>query len=85
MKTNITYDFNAFEEATNIMHQCVINLSKKNARLQTATAAMQGLLGNTNIINSPLSEFDKKALAKGAVKIADALIVELDITSLNSL
>lgn len=78
METNITYNFDAFEKASNIMRQCVTNLSEKNARQQIAAMAMQGILSNSEIIVQSLTDKDKRDLARESVSIADALIAELN-------
>ena len=78
MKTNITYNFDAFEEASKIMRQCVANLSEKNARQQIAAMAMQAILSNPNLVVEPLTIQEQKDLATESVRIADTLIAELD-------
>ena len=60
------------------MRQCVTNLSEKNARQQIATMAMQAILSNVELVKNPLSPQDRKDLAAESVKIADALIAELN-------
>ena len=79
METNITYNFDAFEEASKIMSQCVINLSKKNARQQIASMAMQAVLTSSKRNhNLRISDAEIESWAKDSVRIADALIEELN-------
>ena len=76
MENNITYNFDAFEEASDIMRQCVVNLSEKNARQQIAAMAMQGLLASPGSYSVQCK--DPEYIAKLAVECADALIAELN-------
>lgn len=77
METNITYNFDGFERATEMARQFTEALSEKNARQQIAAMAMQGMLSNTNLIVDPLDIQEKKDLAREVVSIADAVIAEL--------
>ena len=79
METNITYNFDAFEEASKIMIQCVVNLSEKNARQQIAAMAMQAvLISSKRNHNLRIGDSEIESWAKDSVRIADALIAELD-------
>lgn len=78
METNITYNFDGFERATEMARQFTEALSEKNARQQIAAMAMQGILSNSEIIVNALTNEDKKKLAIESVSIADALIAELN-------
>ena len=54
--------------------------NENNIRLQVATAAMQGLLGNPKIINGCGGlEYNQEYITKQSVMYADALIAELNM------
>lgn len=56
------------------------NIVSDNIRLQVATAAMQGLLGNPKIINGCGGlEYNHEYITKHAVMYADTLIAELNM------
>lgn len=76
MENNITYNFDAFEEASDIMRQCVVNLSEKNARQQIAAMAMQGIL--TSAVMYDGCHQSPEIVARNACRYADALIMELN-------
>lgn len=86
METNITYNFDAFEKASEMMSQCVTALSKKNARQQIAAMAMQAILNDPSAFKSAVMKFpqtdgthnDYFGVAQCAVAYADALIAELN-------
>lgn len=79
METNITYNLDAFKEASKIMSQCVTNLSKENARRQIASMAMQAVLTSSKRNhNLRISDAEIESWAKDSVRIADALIEELN-------
>lgn len=71
METNITYNFDAFEKASEMMRKCVTALSEKNARQQIAAMVMQGMLSFDSYQNA-------ETIAKSAVYYTDALIAELN-------
>lgn len=86
METNITYNFDAFEEVSKIMRQCVANLSEKNARQQIAAMAMQSIINNKSAFELAVVEFPQTdgtfnkyfGVAQCAIAYADALIAELN-------
>lgn len=69
-------DFDKNKTASEILGQLDIDnldmLKKKNDRMEIATAAMQGMLSDQNMVES------LEAVAEVSVKMADLLLAELN-------